>query len=145
MIVGVDDAVADFVAQQFRGAVGDHLVGVHIRGGARAGLEDIDRELVVVLAGDDLVCGVDDCTGGLRIEKVKIVVCLRGGLLDDAECANEASAEADTRDGEVLDCPLGLGTPVGVGRDLHLAETVRFRAVILAHTEANGRIRGKSY
>ena len=32
------------------GEVGDHLVGVHVRRGARAGLEDVDRELVVVLA-----------------------------------------------------------------------------------------------
>jgi len=39
------------------GEVGDHLVGVHVRGGARAGLEDVDRELAVVLAGRDLVGG----------------------------------------------------------------------------------------
>ena len=32
----------------------DHLVGVRVRRGARAGLEDVDRELRVVLAGGDL-------------------------------------------------------------------------------------------
>src|SRR3972149_665709 len=32
------------------GEGGDHLVRVHVRGGARAGLEDVDRELVVELA-----------------------------------------------------------------------------------------------
>ena len=32
------------------GEVRDHLVGVHVRRGAGAGLEDVDRELVVVLA-----------------------------------------------------------------------------------------------
>ena len=33
-----------------RGERGDHLVDVHVGAGARAGLEDVDRELVVVLA-----------------------------------------------------------------------------------------------
>ena len=36
---------------------GDHLVGVHVGAGARAGLEDVDRELVVVLAVGHLPCG----------------------------------------------------------------------------------------
>ena len=42
------------------GEVGDHLVGVHVRGGAGAGLEDVDRELVVVLARGDGVAGRGD-------------------------------------------------------------------------------------
>jgi hypothetical protein len=38
----------------------DHLVGVHVRRGAGPGLEDVDRELVVVLPARDLVgCGGD--------------------------------------------------------------------------------------
>ena len=37
------------------GEVGDHLVRVHVRGGAGAGLEDVDRELLVVLAAADRV------------------------------------------------------------------------------------------
>ncbi len=40
-----------------RGQGRDDLVGVHVRGGARAGLEDVDRELVVELAGRDAVGG----------------------------------------------------------------------------------------
>ena len=36
------------------GQGGDDLVGVRVRGGARAGLEDVDRELAVVLPGGDL-------------------------------------------------------------------------------------------
>ena len=37
-------------ARRRRRASAMHLVGVHVRGGARAGLEDVDRELLVVLA-----------------------------------------------------------------------------------------------
>ena len=36
------------------------LVQVHVGRGARTGLEDVDRELRVVLAGDDLVGRVAD-------------------------------------------------------------------------------------
>ncbi len=41
----------------------DHLVRVHVRGGARAGLEDVDRELVVELAGGDPVGRGGDALG----------------------------------------------------------------------------------
>ena len=37
------------------GELGDHLVRVHVRRGPGAGLEDVDRELVVVLARRDRV------------------------------------------------------------------------------------------
>ena len=47
------------------GEICDHLVGVHIRGGARAGLEDVDRELVVVLALGDRGPGRGDPLGQL--------------------------------------------------------------------------------
>ena len=39
----------------FAGQRGEDLVGVHVRRGARAGLEDVDRELVVVVARGHLV------------------------------------------------------------------------------------------
>src|SRR5699024_1609774 len=38
----------------------DDLVGVHVRGGAGAGLEDVDRELGVELVIGDAQGGVDD-------------------------------------------------------------------------------------
>ena len=52
------------------GEVGDHLVDVHVGAGARAGLEDVDRELVGVLARRDRPGrGLDrrgDCSAGAR-------------------------------------------------------------------------------
>ena len=47
-------------------SVRDDLVGVHVRGGARAGLEDVDRELAVVLARGDLARGRARCASALR-------------------------------------------------------------------------------
>jgi hypothetical protein len=50
------------------GEVRDHLVRVHVRRGSRAGLEHVDGELVVVLAGGDLVTGRRDPLRELRVE-----------------------------------------------------------------------------
>ena len=47
----------------------EHLVHVHVRRGAGAGLVDVDRELVVVLAGDDLVGGGGDRVGDRLVER----------------------------------------------------------------------------
>ena len=65
------------------GERGEHLVHVHVGAGARAGLEDVDRELVVVLAADDLVGGAADRLGHV--------------LVDDAELGVDAAAAAFTR------------------------------------------------
>jgi hypothetical protein len=46
------------------GEGGDHPVGVHVRRGARASLEDVDGELPVVAALGDLVRGGRDALGG---------------------------------------------------------------------------------
>ena len=59
VVVGMDRAFlalrADAEAQLDVRHVGDHLVGVHVGRGAGAGLVDVDREVVVVLAGGDLL------------------------------------------------------------------------------------------
>ena len=47
-------------ARQLDGPVGDHLVGVHVAGGAGAGLKDVDGELVVELALGHLAAGGDE-------------------------------------------------------------------------------------
>src|SRR6266508_2095394 len=49
-----------FAAGELDGPVRDHLVDVHVRLRAAARLPDVERELVVVLAVDDLVGGLHD-------------------------------------------------------------------------------------
>jgi NADPH:quinone reductase-like Zn-dependent oxidoreductase len=51
---------------QLDGAVGDDLVGVHVGLGAAAGLPHHQREVVVELAGDDLVGGAGRPSSGRR-------------------------------------------------------------------------------
>ena len=50
------------------GERGDHLVGVHVRRGARAGLEHVDRELRVVLARGDLARGACSIVAALVLQ-----------------------------------------------------------------------------
>ena len=47
----------------------DHLVGVHVRRSPRAGLEHVDRELVVELAGANTVRGGGDPLGQIVVEQ----------------------------------------------------------------------------
>ena len=52
----------------------DHLVGVHVRRRAGSGLEHVDRELGVVLAGGDRVAGGDDLCGQRGVEEAEFGV-----------------------------------------------------------------------
>ena len=93
------------------GEVGDHLVGVHVRGGAGAGLEDVDRELVVVLAGGDRVAGGGDPLGQVGVELAQLAVDPRRGGLQPAQPADDRHRHPLAGDREVVDRLGGLATP----------------------------------
>ena len=122
-----------------RGAVGEHLVHVHVGLRARAGLPDDERELAVVLAGEHLVGGGDDGVGLLRGRAC------RGRRLTTARAALDPGQRADQlgrhllgRDVEVLQRALGLRAPEAVGGDLDLAEGV-FLDALLGHARSSPR------
>jgi len=73
----------------FAGKRGDHLVRVHVRGGARAGLEDIDRKLIVELPCGNPVTGLRDASGLLVVEQPELGVHARRGGLDSPEPARD--------------------------------------------------------
>ena len=56
-LAGVDVVVGVDVGAGAGGEAGEHLVHVHVGAGARAGLEDVDREVVEVLARGDAAGG----------------------------------------------------------------------------------------
>lgn len=62
----------------------NHLVGVHVGAGARAGLEDVDGKLVVVLTVGDLGGRGDDGVGFLRRQQPEVGVHLRAGAFQQA-------------------------------------------------------------
>ncbi len=65
--LSVVEAVA---AEHLDGPVGDHLVGVHVARRARAGLKDVDRELVVELALGHFAAGRQQRLDLLVVERV---------------------------------------------------------------------------
>ena len=93
------------------GEVGDHLVGVHVRGGAGAGLEDVDRELVVVLAVGDRVAGLGDPLGEVGVEHAELAVGRRRRRLEPAQPADHRHRHPLAGDREVVDGLGGLATP----------------------------------
>src|ERR1700751_4834204 len=80
----------------------DHLVGVHVGTGARPGLEDVDRELVVVLTVGDFGGGGDDRVGLVGCQQSEVLVALRAGTLQQTQGADLGALKAAAGDRKVL-------------------------------------------
>jgi hypothetical protein len=121
-------------ARQLVRPPGDDLVGVHVRLGARAGLEDDQRELGVEASVDDLAGRPLDEPGLVGRELAELEVRPRRAQLEDPERTDDRPAPGEPADAdpEVLDRALGLGAPVAVGRDADLPEGVLLDPVGLA-------------
>ena len=121
--------------ERARGQLGDDLVGVHVRRRARTGLEDVDREVAVVLARGDLVRGGDDGVGQLAVEHAEFGVGARGGLLDPGQGLDVGALERLAGDREVLDGALGLRAVQGVRGDADLAHGVVLDAELFSNQQ----------
>ena len=119
---------AEFAAENLVGAVGDHLVEVHVGLGAGAGLPDHKRKMIVELAFDHLARGADDGAGAACIEQAEFPVGLGGSEFDDAERMDDGDRHAIMADLEVLARTLGLCAPVAVGGNVDRAEAVALAA-----------------
>jgi hypothetical protein len=108
------------------GEVRDHLVGIHVGAGARAGLEYVEREVCVVPAFRHFERGLLDGCCPLGIETVEVEVGRRRGPLDQTERADELARHAQPADLEILDRTLRLRAPQRIGGHLQLAKAVSF-------------------
>ena len=132
MVVGVH-----IVAGGPAGQGGDHLVGVHVGAGARAGLENVDGELGVMLTGCHLVGSSGDRLGQLLVEHAQFGVDPRAGALDQPQRAYLGAFQASPGDREVVHGALGLRPVQGFDGHLHLAYGVPFGAVVLGHARGS--------
>ncbi len=130
MVVGVDRLLAAALAgQDLVGAAGDHFVGVHVRLGARPGLPDDQRELVVEVAARDFAGRLLDRLGELRLEPADARVDPRRGLFDEAQGVDDLERHLLARaEREIPDRALGLGAPICVRGDFDRSEAVGFGA-----------------
>ena len=106
----------------------DYLIRVHVRGRARAGLEDIDRKLIVELACGNAVAGLRDALGLLFFEQPQFGVRFGCRLLDESHRPQEAAWEALSGDREVEHRALRRRPVQRVCGDLDLAHGIPFDA-----------------
>ncbi len=115
---------ANLASKELNGAVRDDLVGVHVGGSARAGLEDVEHEVLVQRAVHHLGGRPLDRFRALRIQEAELRVHLGSRLLDRSERLNEPTPETNAADGEVPSSPLGLSAIQHPGRYAHLAHRI---------------------
>jgi len=103
VIVGVNR-----LTQQPRGKRCDHFIGIHVGTGARSGLENIHREVLHKVTGQQNLGGLDYGLALGSADLLEFNVGLGGCGLGQNQCANELRWHALMADGEVVDCTLGL-------------------------------------
>ncbi len=129
VIVGMHRLLgAERLVGKLAAAVGDHLVDVHVELSARAGHPDVQREHVVVPAGQDLVAGLDDQPVALRVEPPAGEIGVGAGLLEQRIGADHLARHQVLADREIVQRALGLRTPQLVGGHLDFAHRVGFLA-----------------
>ncbi len=119
MVIGMHRA-AEPPARQRR----DDLVGIHVAAGSRAGLKDVDGELLIVHPGRHLRRGLLHRLRYLRLEELELPVGACRGLFHQAECADERPRHGQAAYGEVLHGALGLRPPQRVRWHLDLTHAV---------------------
>ena len=123
LIVGMDRRFrTQLGAELFVGAIGDHLVDVHVGLGAGAGLPDDERKLIVEFAVDDLLRGCHDRFGASRVERPELKVGLRRRQLDDGQRRDQRARHVFVADAEIQTRALGLRAPIAIGGNLDRAE-----------------------
>ena len=108
--------------------VGDHFVRIGIRRCPRAGLKDIDDEVLVELTFFDLLGCLLNRVGETGLEQPQLGVDECGYALDLRQGADEAARETQITDRKVLPGALGARPVVGAGGNLDLAHGVSFDA-----------------
>ena len=127
MVVGMDDGIiALLAAQDLNGPVGDHFVGIHIGRGARAALDGVDDELVVQLAFDHLVAGLDDGVGDLGIQGAGMLVGNGRCLFDLGQADDQLVMHRVAGDGEIQLAAQGLHAVVCVYGDFQCTDGIGF-------------------
>ena len=129
VVVGMDRRFgAARAAEDLVGAIGDHLVDVHVGLGARPGLPHDQRKMIVEGAVDDFLGGLHDRAHAARVQQAEFVVHLGRRPFDDRKRADHRQRDALGADAEVLERALRLCAPVAIGRNLDRSEAVGFAA-----------------
>ena len=99
------------LTEQLDRTAGDDLVGVHVSGSPRAGLEDINGKLAVPRTIDHLIAGLHDRVGPPLVQQLLVTIGEGAGPLHVAQSVDEPSPEAQLRNVEILYGALRLRPP----------------------------------
>ena len=126
--------LALLVTHDLEGTVADDLVGIHVRRRPCAALDHIHGEVLVVLAFEELVAGLDDRVLLLVGEQAKAVVSDGCSFLGPRKAVDEEGivAEMEGADAEVFFSAQGLHPVEVLVADLAFADQVAFKAKVLA-------------
>ncbi|MCY1429728.1 hypothetical protein D9M71_456580 [compost metagenome] len=138
LVVGVDRAT-----QATAGEGRHHLVGVHVRAGARAGLEHIDREVLQAVLGQQFLAGGDDGAADFRIDLFQRDVGPGGSRLGQQQGADERQRHALAADREVVHRTLGLRPIQRGGGHRQFTHAVAFDTAV-SHSRFLLAVRGNS-
>ena len=123
LVVRVHQALlAALAAEQLRGAVGKHLVDIHVALRARSGLPHDQRELGVVPAGEHLAGRALNPLGLGFLEEPQLQIDRGGHFLDQRQAMDHLERHALAGDAEKAPAALGLRAPQARGGDLDRAE-----------------------
>src|SRR5262249_60508218 len=121
---------SEWRARELAAAVGDHLIHVHIELSATARHPHMQREHVVMLAGEDFVASLKDQRVPLIVEPLAGMVGYGCGLLQNGIGRDHLTRHHILADAEMLKRTLRLSTPELVRRDFNHPEAICFFAYV---------------
>lgn len=138
VVVGVDHFGAQFASEDLDCSIGNDLVGVHVGLSSGACLPHNEWEVIIMLSLSDLVCCLNDGLADLWVQ-AELKVCLGSCFLQHSEGPHDWKRHSFSlaSDLEVHERPLGLSTPVSVGRHLKLSEGVGLCSEFFLHAEGS--------
>ncbi len=119
----------DLIVRMRASEMSDHLVGVHVGGGAAAGLENVHDKLSVVIARSHGIGSLLDGCGQFGRQLAQPPIHSRGGALDQPQRADEGPRKTQPADRKILNRPLRLRAVQRIGGDAHLAHRVALNTV----------------
>jgi hypothetical protein len=125
VIVGMNRTLArERRAGELAATVGNHLVNVHVKLRPTARHPYMQWEHVVMLAGQDLVTGINDQLVPMFIQALAEIVGVGGCFLQNRVRRNHLARNEVFADAEVLKGALGLSAPKPIGWDFDFAERI---------------------
>ena len=126
MVVGIHPAAPPVRSQKLGCAIGQHLVDVHVMGGAGAGLKRVHHKLAVVPPHQSLIGRGHDGVPDLTVKPPRSHVSQSRALLDEERGPDKDRKRLQPRDGKVSHGPGCLGSVEGIDGNFHGSQCVVF-------------------